>query len=47
MEDFKIEEEETGRAVKQWKKDTKAWYSDSANEKRRLTAAVSKRPMGI
>ena len=41
MEDFKIDKGETGRAVRQWKKETKARYSDLVKEKTRLTAAVN------
>ena len=41
MEEFKIDKGETGRAVRQWKKETKARYSDLVKEKTRLTAAVN------
>ena len=33
MEEFKIDKGETGRAVRQWKKETKARYSDLVKEK--------------
>ena len=41
IEEFKIDKGETGRAVRQWKKETKARYSDLVKEKTRLTAAVN------
>ena len=41
MEEFKIYKGETGRAVRQWKKETQAQYADLVKEKTRLTAAIN------
>ena len=41
MEEFKIDKGEAGRAFRQWKKETKARYSDLVKEKTRLTAVVN------
>ena len=47
MEEFKVDKEETGRAVRQWKKETKARYPDLVKEKTRLTAAVNNKQKEI
>ena len=47
MEEFKIDKGETGRVVRQWKKETKAVYSDLVKEKTKLTASVNKKQKEI